>query len=173
MMQNLLVERFRLAAHFEKRVIAGYQLVVAKRGPKLAAPPGGPDSDEDSEKTSAPFRMTFDNDGYPQLPPGRHYAMTIANDRARWRFADESMNHFAGILGNQIHQPILNATGLTRGYDFVVSWSAAAPQPDASADSGPTIFAAIQEQLGLKLVSAKIAVDTLVIDHIEKSPSED
>jgi uncharacterized protein (TIGR03435 family) len=173
MMQNLLIERFRIAAHFEKKVIEGYQLVVANRGSKLAALPAGPDPDEDPANTSAPFRMTLDKEGYPQLPPGRHYAMAIANNRARWRFADESMDNFAETLGNQIDQPIVNATGLTGDYDFVISWSPAALQPNAPGDSGPTIFAAIQEQLGLKLESAKISVDTLVIDHIEKSPSED
>jgi uncharacterized protein (TIGR03435 family) len=68
--------------------------------------------------------------------------------------------------------PITNATGLTNKYDFVVSWSYTAMQPNAPADSGPSIFAAIQEQLGLKLESKKLLVDTEVIDHIEKTPTE-
>jgi uncharacterized protein (TIGR03435 family) len=93
--------------------------------------------------------MTLDKEGYPELPPGRHYSMAIAYGRARWRFGDESMEHFAEILGNQIHQPTINATGLTGKYDFVFSWSYTAMQPNAPADAGPSIFAAIQEQLGL------------------------
>lgn len=172
MMRNLLIERFKLVTHFEKKEVAGYRLVVAKGGPKLTASPGAPNNNDDPSKPAAPFKMTLDKEGYPELPPGRHYSMAVANDRARWRFADESMEDFAGLLGAQIRQPILDATGLTGKYDFVASWSYAAVQPDAPADAGPSIFAAIQEQLGLKLESHKVPVDTLVIEHIEKTPSE-
>lgn len=172
MMRNLLIERFKLAAHFEKKEVAGYRLVVAKSGSKLAASPGAPKRDDDPEKPPAPFKMTLDKEGYPELPPGRHYSMAIDHGRARWRFADESMEEFAGMLGAQIRQPILDATGLAGKYDFVVSWSYAAMKPDATADAGPSIFAALQEQLGLRLESHKIPVDTLVIEHMEKVPSE-
>jgi uncharacterized protein (TIGR03435 family) len=98
--------------------------------------------------------------------------MSVNRGRARWRFGDESMEHFAGILGGQIRQPILNATGLTGKYDFTFFWSYEAMQPNAPADAGPTIYAAIQEQLGLKLESRKVPVDLLMVDHIEKSPTE-
>jgi hypothetical protein len=40
-------------------------------------------------------KLTFDKDGYPELPPGRNYSMAMARDRARWRFGDESMDDFA------------------------------------------------------------------------------
>jgi uncharacterized protein (TIGR03435 family) len=172
MLRTLLIERFKIAAHFDKKDVTGYRLVVARGGSKLAAPPPYSNQDDGPSQPPAPLRMTVDQEGFPQLPPGRHFAMAIANDRTRWRFADESMDHFAETLGSQIHQPIVNATGLTGGYDFVVSWSAAELQPNAPSDSGPTIFAAIQEQLGLKLESARIAVNTLVIDHMERTPAE-
>ena len=172
MMRNLLIERFQLAAHFEKKQVAGYQLVIAKGGPKFAASPEDPNHNDDPPKPTAPFKMTLDKDGYPDLPPGRNHAMAMAYDRARWRFADEPMEHFAEMLATQIRQPIINATGLTGKYDFVVSWSTAGMQPNLPADSGPNIFTAIQEQLGLKLESKKIPVDTVVIDHIARTPSE-
>jgi uncharacterized protein (TIGR03435 family) len=172
MMRNLLIERFKLATRFEKREVPGYQLVVAKGGPKVAASPGDPEQNNDPAKPPASFKWALDKEGYPELPPGRHYSMAINNDRARWRFGDESMEHFAEILGNQIHQPVVNATGLKGKYDFVVSWSYAAMQPDAPSDSGPSIFAAIQEQLGLKLESKKTPVDTVVVDHVERTPAE-
>lgn len=172
MMRNLLIERFKLAAHFEKKEVAGYQLVIAKGGPKLAASPGDPNQNDDPAKPPAPFKMTFDGEGYPNLPPGRHYSMAMANGRARWRFGDESMEEFAEYLGNQIHQPIVNATGLTGKYDFLVSWSYAEMQPNPPADSGPSIFVAIKEQLGLKLAAKKIPVDTVIVDHIERTPGE-
>jgi len=171
MMRNLLIERFQLAAHFEKKEVAGYQLVVAKGGPKLAASPGDPNQNDDPANAPAAFTNTLDKEGYPQLPPGRHYSMAVAGDRARFRFVDESLEHFAEILGDQIHQPIKNATGLTGKYDFQVSWSTAM-QPNVSGDSGPSIFTAIQEQLGLRLESKKLPVDTVVIDHIARTPTE-
>jgi uncharacterized protein (TIGR03435 family) len=172
MMRNLLIERFKLAAHFEKKELAGYQLVVAKGGPKLAASPGDPSQNDDPAKPTAPFKLTYDKEGYPELPPGRNYSMAMAKDRARWRFADEPMENFAEKLTSQIHQPIVNATGLTGKYDFVISWSLAATLPNAPTDSGPNIFAALQEQLGLKLESKKVTVDMVVIDHIDKIPSD-
>lgn len=165
------MERFKLNAHIEKKEIPGYQLVVAKGGQKLALSPGDPNQDEDPSKPAAPFKWTLDKDGYPELPPGRRYSMSINHDKARWRFGDESMDHFAQMLGTQLHQPIVDVTGLSGKYDFVFFWSYAAMRPDAPPDSGPTIYTAIQEQLGLKLESKRLPIDVLVIDHIEKTPT--
>ncbi len=170
MMRNLLMERFQLAAHFETREVAGYQLVVARGGPKLSASPGDP-AQTDPAKPDAEFKWAVDKEGYPELPPGRKYAMAMGYGRARWRFADESMQEFTATLGDWMHNPIINGTGLPGKYDFVMSWYTEA-QPNAAADSGPSIFAAVQEQLGLKLESQKIPVKTVVIDHIERMPSE-
>jgi uncharacterized protein (TIGR03435 family) len=178
MMRNLLIERFQLATHFEKKEVAGYQMVVAKGGTKLAASPGDPTLNDDPEKKPAPFKLTYDKDGYPELPPGRNYSMAIAKDRARWRFGDESMDAFAEAVGGWMRQPILNASGLAGEYDFVISWSTASRQANTglqantAADSGPTIFAAIQEQLGLRLEAKKVPVDSVIVDHIERVPSE-
>jgi uncharacterized protein (TIGR03435 family) len=172
MMRNLLIERFQLAAHFEKKEVAGYQLGVAKGGPKLASSPGDPSLDRDPDKKPAPFKLTFDQDGYPELPPGRDYSMAMARDRARWRFADESMDKFAEALSGQVRQPILNATGLNGKYDFMISWSTAAMQPNPPADSGPSLLVAVQEQLGLRLEAKKVQVDAVIIDHIERIPVE-
>jgi uncharacterized protein (TIGR03435 family) len=168
MMRNLLVERFKLAAHLAKQEVAGYQLVVAKGGSKLTASAGHPKQDDEPAK---PFKFAVDKDGYPELPPGRHSSMAMGYGRARWRFGDESMDDFTEALVSQIGAPILNATGLTGKYDFVVLWSTA-QGPDAPTDYGPSVFAALQEQLGLKLESKKVPANLVVIDHIEKTPSE-
>jgi uncharacterized protein (TIGR03435 family) len=66
----------------------------------------------------------------------------------------------------------VNATGLPGKYDFLLSYSWAAMRPDAPPDSGVSLFEAVQQQLGLKLETRKVPVDTLVIDHIEKIPRE-
>ncbi len=79
-----------------------------------------------------------------------------------------TMSMFAKELGRLTGRPVLDKTGLDGKYDYVLEWS-----PDSEVTgSGPTIFTALQEQLGLRLESVKAPVDTLVIDHIER-PSED
>lgn len=172
MLRNLLIERFQIAAHFETKQITAYRLVVARGGAKLDKSPGPPrQPDQDSAK-EAP-RIKIDPEGYPEPPPGRSFWMVVGNGRARWRFVDESMDDFAErIADGMIHKPTVNATGLAGKYDFLLSYSVAAMQPDAPPDSGETLLEAVQQQLGLKLETRKVPVDTLVIDHIEKIPRE-
>jgi uncharacterized protein (TIGR03435 family) len=170
MLRNLLIERFRLSAHFEKRDVDGYRLVPAKSGPKLTPSSGDPNLDENQSEAAAPYKWTTDKDGYPELPPGRQYSMAMGYGRARWRFGDESMDAFVKILGDWMRHPVVNATGLAGKYDFTFSW--ATDDPKAGADPAPNIFEAFQEQLGLKLESRRISVDTVVIDRIFRKPSE-
>jgi uncharacterized protein (TIGR03435 family) len=75
-------------------------------------------------------------------------------------------------LSNIVGRQVIDKTGLTGNYDFKLTWTpdemSATPDSSASGDSGPSIFAAIEDQLGLKLVSAKGPVEVIVVDHIEK-----
>jgi uncharacterized protein (TIGR03435 family) len=98
-------------------------------------------------------------------------------DKVRWRAADETMEQLASNLGAQLGRPVTDATGLKGKYDFTLSWAVgsiggAAPASSAEPDNGPTLLQAIQSQLGLKLEQKKIPVDFLVVDHIEKVPTE-
>jgi uncharacterized protein (TIGR03435 family) len=78
-----------------------------------------------------------------------------------------SMKGFAGTLGRRLDRIVIDNTGLTGGYDLTLEWA-----PNPSADSTePSLFTALQEQLGLKLESTKAPVELIVIDSIEK-PSE-
>jgi uncharacterized protein (TIGR03435 family) len=209
MMQNLLIDRFKLAVHRDKKEAQIYELSVAKGGPKLKASAGPEDpGPEDIRRGQGggvsglpppPPRMARDTDGFPQLPPGRHSMMAMAPGRMRWRLADESMEAFSKSLQGMVGRPVNDATGLTGKYDFELTFAPAAngmdfmgrgllpgpmarppganpAGPDGAAtppdDSVPSIFTAIQDQLGLKLESKKGPVDTLVIDHIEKTPTE-
>jgi uncharacterized protein (TIGR03435 family) len=100
-------------------------------------------------------------------------------------FMDSSLANLAGQLTLYLDRPVLDRTGIQGDYDFALNWTPApnesSPQamglppraePPRPADSnGPSIFTALQEQLGLKLESTKAPVDILVIDHIER-PSE-
>jgi uncharacterized protein (TIGR03435 family) len=76
------------------------------------------------------------------------------------------------MLSDQVNSPVTDATGLKGKYDFALSWvmPSRVPLPPPAID-GPTVFAAIQEQMGLKLEPKKGTVDMFVIDHVEKTPT--
>jgi len=81
------------------------------------------------------------------------------------------------MLSGQLAKPVTDSTELKAKYDFVLSWapdSAPRPSGDAASDPAalPTLLAAVQEQLGLKLEPKKGPVAILVIDHIDKLPTE-
>jgi uncharacterized protein (TIGR03435 family) len=78
-----------------------------------------------------------------------------------------SMSVFAGTLGGRLDRMVIDNTGLTGGYDLTLEW-APNPSPDSTE---PSLFTALQEQLGLKLESTKAPVEIIVIDNIER-PSE-
>jgi len=80
-----------------------------------------------------------------------------------------SMQTFVFNLSNEIGRQVVDETGLTDNYDFQLRWSPDDQQ--GMPDAGPTVFTALQEQLGLKLISAKGPVEVIIIDHIER-PSE-
>ena len=78
------------------------------------------------------------------------------------------------MLGNQLERPVVDATGLTGKYDISLFWVTEAVRPGTTAseiDSGPTLISALQEQLGLKLQSKKVAIDYPIIDHVDKTPT--
>ena len=180
MVENLLFDRFKMKVHRETREMAGYDLVVAKGGPKLAEavedPPGAAPAG-----TSGPLK--FDSEGFPELPPGRDSTMIIANGRARMRRHNYTMAELASQIAFQLAKPVNDASGLRGKYDFVLFWSTGGPArapatsesgalPAPPEDTGPNLFNALQQQLGLKLEPRKVSVSVLVVDHMEKVPTE-
>lgn len=169
MMQNLLEDRFRISVHRETRELPVYELILAKGGHKLkevsdpvpALPPGPP----------------VDKDGFPNVPGGN--GMRLLRDRGRIQFQRQAMVHVAHFISTQVDRPVLDATGLRERYALTLSWFR--PQPAAPPGSGsipgelplgPTIFQALQDQLGLKLQPTKAPIEVVVVDHIEKKPIE-
>jgi uncharacterized protein (TIGR03435 family) len=162
MLQNLLVERFHLMFHYQKKEATTYELVVAKNGPKFR---------ESAEGTSNPARTG--QDGFPILPEGRGRATIMTKGRARTRLPEESMDGLAQMLSGPAGSPVANVTGLKGKYDINLYWATNRLRADArDAESGPTIFDAVQEQLGLKLEPKKGVIDVLVIDHVDRVPTE-
>jgi uncharacterized protein (TIGR03435 family) len=153
MIQKLLATRFKLVLHHEQRELAVYAIIIGKNGPKLT-------------KTD---RKPSDNTNFSYT---NRVVLTVRN---------ATMADFAdGMQASFMDRPVVNQTGLTDRYDFLLKWTPDGsqsglgekmPPPADDANAPPGLYTAIEEQLGLKLVSTKAPVDVLVIDHIEM-PSE-
>jgi uncharacterized protein (TIGR03435 family) len=151
LVQQLLADRFKLAVHFETKELPVYALVVAKGGAKLTA---SKDPDKGTSTSSGNARMT---------------ATSITMEKLAQMLTQN--------LARELGRVVIDKTGIEGKYDLALTWSPennSAAMGNASNEGsppGPSIFTALQEQLGLKLESAKGPVETLVIDHIEQ-PSE-
>lgn len=143
MLKLLLADRFKLAAHWEKREMPVYALVIGKNGPKLK--PG----DSGARK---PWTLHV---------AGRDYEVTAPNTDMDG-IVDAIMNSFPD-------RPVVDRTGLTGTYDLRLTYTPQTRGNAASPDPGDlNIFTAVQEQLGLKLEPRKEALDVLIVDHMEK-----
>lgn len=165
MLQALLAERFQLAAHREDRTQSGYGLVVDKGGPKFK---------EDDPKANF-------------MGPGRAGMMLFGfAGHGRLKGA-MSMATLASNLSRQGYGPVQDLTGLTGKYDIDLTWTpdqafeprAVDPTVSAAAPPGadipapePNLFTAVRESLGLKLERRNVQVQFVVIDHIERVPTE-
>lgn len=174
MLQNLLQERFHLVAHRETKEEAVYELVIGKNGSKLAeAAPA-------DAASTAPFRPgTVDPDGFPEIPPGQQMLLQrpLAEGGIRLTARMQPMTNLAASLEGVVDRPVIDKTGLTGKYDFELAFSrgptAILPNSDTlSDDSSPTIFDALQNQLGLQLRSGRGMVERVIIDHIDTIPTD-
>jgi uncharacterized protein (TIGR03435 family) len=182
MEQNLLAERFKLSFHREKKEMPVYELVVGKSGLKFKEATGARDTDPASglpkDKNDRPT-------SYERTTYG--YRMLTSNGQVKLHADGETMHELAHSLWSVAGRPVIDATGLTGEYEFELTFAAdipgtrpASPPPSsgpplASApdgDAGPSLFSAVQDQLGLRLESKKGPVDTIVIDRLEKAPTE-
>jgi uncharacterized protein (TIGR03435 family) len=145
MLRNALVERFHLKTHDAVKDVPAYALIVAMHGPKLT--PGQPD---DPTLPNGALRMT----------KGQITATGISTTR------------LAQALERELGAPVVDKTGLTSRYTFSLEWKPDGQEDALSADAlGPSIFTAVTEQLGLKLLPMKQPVRVLVVDHIEHPSS--
>ena len=148
----LLAERFGLKTHLETRNTSIYNLVVDKGGVKMQAVPPPP-ADGDAPPPSRPSDVKAH---------GSQHGLEFDGSNA-------SMRAICGALSSMVEAPVVDKTGLTGTYNYTLQfgrdWS------DHDPDSWPSIFTAVQEQLGLKLEAAHESVPNLVVDHITK-PTE-
>jgi len=172
MLQNMLVERFGLKFHRDQQQVQGFELSIAKGGPKFQEsapePPKDPAAVPPPPLTPAQLRPTRGPDGYPVSLAGVSGAATMGN-RASGQWFRVTMQRLVTELDHQLNKPVVDATGLNGKYDLALHW---VPDPTRPDGDGPSLFAALQEQLGLKLESKKVTIPTVVIDHAEKTPTE-
>jgi uncharacterized protein (TIGR03435 family) len=151
MMQSLLAERFQLRVHKENRELSTYTLAVDKAGPKLHF------VDLGEGFGLNPFKMT---------------------DRGRLVGTKVTVAMLAKVVAEQLGNPVEDATGLSRPFDFVLEWTPDAllagpgAPPSSPIMNRPSISAALRDQLGLRLVTRKSAVEVVVIDSVSATPAE-
>ena len=170
MLVALLEERFGLKYHHETRDLPMYDLVVAKGGVKMqAAKPDPPDSGDDPPRAQ----------GQP-LKTGRH--MLMMNGRGHVESTGTDMPGLARVLSSQLRRTVVDKTGLKGNFDYKLDWTpdntapvmARGGDPGAGDNAssqdagGPSLFTALEEQLGLKLESTKGPSDVIVIDALEQ-----
>jgi uncharacterized protein (TIGR03435 family) len=141
MLRALLTDRFQLTLRNDQKVQQVYELALDKAGAKLRANKDGGE-------------LTLRPDG-----KGQFIATNVTMAYLCWtlgRFPD------AG-------RPVVDKTGLKGGYDFELQYTPVFRAPDGgAADTGPSLFTALREQLGLKLESAKDPIDFYTIEHAER-----
>ena len=141
MVRALIVDRFQMKSHTERKELSCYVLVPGKGAAKLKeAPPDGQPA-----ISSSPAGVTFHN---------------------------QPVSRFTFMLTRRLDRPVLDLTGLKGIYDFTIDLSGVGfggnPPPEGS--TGPSVFTAVQNDLGLKLEGRKQPIDILIIDSVQKIP---
>jgi len=142
-LQALLAERFHLIIHRETRERQEYALTAGKGGARLV--------------------------DVSQTPPKP--TAGIQSAAGQLTATQSTMANLVYVLSRRLREPVVDRTGLNGRYDFELTWTEVGTAGDAAADA-PSIFTALQEQLGLKLDSVRGPVETLVVDRAER-PSAD
>ncbi len=147
MLRQLLTERFQLAMHHEPKERSYLALSIGKKGLKMPSVPA------DTPNPASPSVS------------GRIFSKRMA------------MPILVLLLSRFTGQPVVNMTGLDGFYEVHLEWTpenlaaSGAAESTASVQSGPSVYTALQEQLGLKLESRKGPLDILIVDHAEKTPT--
>jgi uncharacterized protein (TIGR03435 family) len=198
MMQNLLKDRFKMTIHREKKELPAYSMVIAKSGLKMkVSAPVDPATVTDKPLALPLGAPKIGKDGFPELPsgmPAGRLMMMMMPGRAMMKGTGISIGDLAQRLEQQLDKAVVDSTGLTDKYDVAITFEPdmnrmmagmpmgmgrgpggpgdGGPAPPPDGEAAPNIFTAVQEQLGLKLEPKKISADLVVIDRLDKTPTE-
>ena len=141
MLKTLLGERFQLATHREVRTMPAYALVTAKDGLTIK-----------------------------EVEPGEGNTNTSGS---RFTGTKITINRLTRFLSRLLDLPVIDKTGTQGVFDIDLhfAWEELSAEAPKQPSNGPSIFTALQEQLGLKLQSEKLPVEVVVVDHIERVPT--
>ena len=148
MLLPLLAEHFNLKYRHEMKTLPVYELVSMDNGAKLTK--------------SKPEDPSID---------AAHTSRNMNYDSGSIEATGISIDVLVHALSQELDRTVIDKSGLTDNYDFTLKWT---PDDRVSTDvstndtDAPSLFTAMQEQLGLKLISVKLPVDAVVIDHLEK-----
>jgi uncharacterized protein (TIGR03435 family) len=179
MMQSLLTDRFKLAVHYETRVVPLFVLVLDKPnkfGPQLRLHRS---DDPVCAKSAAPtYPPEPDAEGYPETCGGPFSMTPSKHGRMKSGGRDVSMARFTAILTGVgvVDRPMVDRTGINGTVDYSLEWRKVADQVARGApleldEDAPTFADALKEQLGIRMVSQKGPSELFFVDHIEK-PSD-
>jgi uncharacterized protein (TIGR03435 family) len=167
MLGNLLRDRFHLRFHMDSKMLPVYALRVAKNGPKFKETVRHDDAKIPSERVDA--------QGFPVLLPSQHSLALPHDGQIFSTFQDVLIADFAPGLERMAGRPVVDETGLAGHYDFKIHYEwLRRPGADAGAlpDPVPTVFTAVEQQLGLKLESSSHPFPQLIIDSIDREPTD-
>jgi len=142
MLAALLQERFKLKTHEDRKEEQVYRLVLSNNGPKLQKAEKETGISGRSDKTA---------------------------DQVN---AQTTLAQFAEYLSGRLDWPVVDQTGLMGVYSIRMEWTSDTAPATGVDTRGPSIFRAVQEQLGLRLVNGKTNVRLVVVDSIEKYPTD-
>jgi uncharacterized protein (TIGR03435 family) len=178
MLQTLLEDRCKLKIRKETREAPVYSLTVAKGGPKMLPTKAGTCRSHDIQNLNPAEPVT----GGPALLPCG-YTSTLNGPTVTKTGLGVTMDQLTGGMLASLDRPVMNRTGLTGMFDVHLVYApdpatlaqprldgadSPRPAPSAPDPAGPSIFTAVQKQLGLNLAPDKGSAEVLIIDHVEK-----
>lgn len=176
MLMNLLAERFHMVLHRETRDYPGYELVVAKNGPRMKQ-----SSTADAalaKQNHGPVAVTQSADGQwhmdgPGIAMRPIFGMKVASYHLIARA--QTVGEMARFLGGLMQSHLVDKTGLSGRYDFTLDYmldANVATAPETLDNTPPYILDSVQSQLGLRLLPVKVPLDTVVVDSFDTVPTD-
>jgi len=163
MLQTLLADRFKLVLRKESRAMATYSLVIAPDNRRIATALA---RSADCEALREQLKPLVSKPGQPVC--SWHVMRQPGSVMSTYKSGGVDLNEFALWLSSRVGRPVIDHTGFDAVFEFELSWLPVETSAVASANDGPSLFTALQEQLGLKLEPSRGPVEVLVIDSVER-----